>query len=42
MLIEKEPYNAPETEIFDVTQEGQIMQMSRIPDYSNGGDPLNS
>lgn len=42
MLIEKEHYEAPEAEVLKVEQEGHIMQLSGIPDYNNGGNPLNS
>ena len=27
-------------EVIELGHEGQIMQMSQIPDYGNGGDPL--
>lgn len=27
-------------EVIELGQAGQIMQMSKIPDYGNGGDPF--
>ena len=35
-------YEAPSVEVIELGHEGQIMQMSGIPNYNNGGDPLNA
>lgn len=41
MTNTKEPYETPVTEVIKVEQEGHIMQMSGIPNYGGGNDPLN-
>ena len=39
-MEEYNTYESPTIEILELGHEGQIMQMSQIPDYGNGGDPL--
>lgn len=34
-------YESPAMEVVELGQEEQLMQLSGIPDYGNGGDPLN-
>ena len=34
-------YESPTMEVVELGQEEQLMQLSGIPDYGNGGDPLN-
>lgn len=36
------PYETPSAEVIELGHEGQIMQLSSIPNYNNGGDPLNA
>jgi hypothetical protein len=33
-------YESPTVDVIQLGHEGQIMQMSGLPDYSDGGDPL--
>ena len=33
-------YESPTVDIIQLGHEGQIMQMSKIPDYGDGGDPF--
>lgn len=39
-MDEQLKYESPRMEVIELGQEGQIMQMSGLPDYGNGGDPL--
>lgn len=41
-MDERLKYESPTMEIIELGQTGQIMQMSGLPDYGNGGDPLNT
>lgn len=37
----KVPYESPEVEIVEIKSEGIICQVSGMPGYPGGGDPLN-
>lgn len=35
-------YESPTMEVIELGQTGQIMQLSGLPDYGDGGDPLST